>query len=133
VSGELDRVRAEVAADRGHPAGAVSFLDASILERIEAQADALVKLATSRAQRRQEPAGDWLAKARAEKAERQRMLLASFTQTAPQPRDEAGRFVSTGFDGGARQPIPPVGDPVREHAEVVSRLAYQSKLGRSDF
>jgi hypothetical protein len=121
----------------------VAFLDATTLEGIEGQADALVKVLGTRDDQprppvpngtvAQESVGDWLARARAAKQERQRALLASFVGRPPQPRNALGQFTSTGFDGGARQPVRPAGDPVREHAQVVAQLAGLSKLGRSGF
>jgi hypothetical protein len=49
----------------------------------------------------------------------------------PQPRDERGRF--TGFDGGARQPVPQSRPPEQEHGELLVKLARLSAIRGGDF
>jgi hypothetical protein len=130
MSAELDRVRREVASGRGLPDGAVGFLDGQTLEQIEAQADGLAKV-LDRPRQVPPAAPDPITVARAAKTERKRSLVASLAGRPAHRRGRAGRFTS-GFDGGARQPIPTPSDPVRDHAELVAQLAYRSKLGGSD-
>jgi hypothetical protein len=133
LSEGLDQIRSEVAADRGLPADAVSFMTGGTLAEVEASADALVHLlGTSHDEPAQEPTTDPFATARAAKAERQRALLAAFTGRSEPTRDAAGRYARSGFDGGARSPIPSRADPRHEHDELIVRLAARSKLGRSD-
>ena len=51
-------------------------------------------------------------------------------QPRPQPRDEHGRWASTGspsFDGGALQPVPTPIDPAQEHDKLITGLAAVSR------
>lgn len=131
--GPLDQLKAELVQDRGLPDGAVSFLSGSSVAELEASADALIKVLGSHVQPAPEASANPFTTARAAKAERQRALLAAFIGRSGQPRDAGERYARSGFDGGARQPVPAPRDAEREHSELVSLLAYQSKLGHGDF
>jgi hypothetical protein len=58
----------------------------------------------------------------------QATLAALFSGRTAQPRDEAGRFTSSGFDGGARQPLPVRRDPEREHGQLVAQLVSLRRI-----
>jgi hypothetical protein len=125
MSTELDALRGEVAAAHGLPAGAAGFLTATSLEGLERQAAGLKALTPPS----QEPvsAPDPITVALATKTERKTAALAIFTGRPPQPRDQAGRFTSSGFDGGARQPLPAPRDAMAEHGQWVAALARASR------
>jgi len=138
VTDGLDEVRADLAAARGLPPAAISFLTGSTAEEVEAQADRLAELLVDReaGQAEPEPPVGFFEQAFAAKAARKREVVALFTgrpQAQSQPRDEHGRFVARvgAFDGGARQPAPIRRSPEEEHGEVITQLARLSRLGGS--
>ena len=133
---KLDELRREVAADHGLPAAALPFITAATLQEIEAQAGTLARLrgTTSSEQESKQaaPLADLFSNAAAEKARRQRALVAALHGRPSQPRDGRGRF-STGFDGGARQPVPAPRDPERDHSELLGQIVGLSRVFRDGF
>ena len=127
MSDDLNWLRREVAAERGLPAEAVSFLTGTSVEQVEASADALAQLVGRSDLREQEPAdplAGLFANGGAEKARRQRALLQTLHGLPPQQRDEGGRFSGGGFDGGARQTAPEMVPPETAHDDLLlDRLA----------
>jgi hypothetical protein len=132
MSTSLDAVRHEVAAARGLDAQAARFVHGETVEELEDSADRLASLLNREPTQARAAVPDLFSTATKEKAARNDALVAMFSGRQPQQRDEAGRYAS-GFDGGARRPLPAPGDPEREHGELVNRLAADSKLGRSGF
>jgi hypothetical protein len=102
-------VRALIAREYGLDSEAAGLLTGETLAEVEASAAALSKLLGEQreARREQTLAPDFFTGAAAAKAERKQTLLEAITGRAPQPRDERGRFASSGFDGGARQTVAP--------------------------
>jgi hypothetical protein len=136
VTDGLDQLRADLAAARGLPPAAISFLTGSTAEEVEAQADQLAELfATKTEPAEPEPPMDILTGGRVEKTRRQAALVALLTGRPQQPvaRDERGRFAAKpfSFDGGARQPVPIRRPPEEEHGETIVQLARLSRLGGS--
>ena len=100
MTDELAELRADLAAARGLPPAAISFLTGSTAEEVEAQADRLAELLVDReaGQAEPEPPVGFFEQAFAAKAARKREVVALFTgrpQAQSQPRDEHGRFVSS--------------------------------------
>jgi hypothetical protein len=129
ANAELESLRAEIAAARGLSPHAVGFLDGTTLAEIEAQADELARVIGASGARHEPGAAagaDLFTIAAREKARRKASLAALFSGRTPQPRDESGRF--TGFDGGARQPLPVRSDPEREHGELVAQLVSLRRI-----
>ena len=127
----LDELRADLARERGLPDSAVSFLQGGTVAELEAQADTLGGLlGTTHAQREPEPAPapNLRDVALAEKARRRQELVALVSGRAPQPRDAAGRFATTGFDGGDGASLPVPRDPEADHNATVSQLANLRRL-----
>jgi len=61
-------------------------------------------------------------------------LRSRLTDTEQEPEHiftGAAPFKSGGFDGGARQPVPPRKDPEREHAELLGHLVAAARMYRS--
>jgi hypothetical protein len=107
------KLRETIAAHHRLDRRAAGLLVGSTIEELEASAVKLAKLIEER-EDEEPPAvstatSDLFAGARARKAERQQALVNAITGRAAQSRDERGRFVSTGFDGGARQSVPTPG------------------------
>jgi hypothetical protein len=100
-----DDLRELVASEHGLSPEAASLLTGSTLAELEQSAAELSKLIGERdegpaASRARDP----FTAAAEIKAERKQTLMAALTGRAgEQPRDERGRFASTGFDGGARR------------------------------
>jgi hypothetical protein len=109
-----DELRLVVAREHGLDEGAARFLHGETVAEIEESAIALAKL-LDREPHTQEPtreqglgrgAPDLFNAAATAKAERKRSFLAALTGRGRQPRNpETGRWTTTGFDGGARQPV----------------------------
>ena len=120
-------LRQLVAAEHGLLQGAESFLRGDTLAEVEASAVQLKKLLGTQHEHNteapvvdeQETAPNLYAAAATGKAERQRALVNLLTGRAPQPRDERGRFTTGGFDGGARQRLPP---PPESHGSWLTRI-----------
>ena len=122
----LDQFRAEAVAARGLDPSAVSFVTGTTLAEIEQSADDLARLIRQREQadadEREQPASDLFTRAAADKQRRRSELLDALTgrpQPEPRPRDEQGRFVSGGFDGGSRTSPP---SPAPSHDQTLSEL-----------
>jgi hypothetical protein len=134
VSEPGQALRELVAREHGLPEEAASFLTGGTLEEIEISAGALLALLSSRPEpAKPEPPTNIFAAAAAEKQARQRALVEMLHGKPSPSRDERGRFVSAGFDGGARQSVPAHESPERAHGKLVAELARLSAIGRSDF
>jgi hypothetical protein len=121
-------LRRAIAAEHGLDPKAAPLLVGESIEELEASAAALARLIGERREepeREPAPAPDVFGAARRAKDAKRRALLDALGGRAPQPRDEQGRF--TGFDGGARQPMPTRRPPELEHNELVVRLAALSR------
>jgi hypothetical protein len=131
---DLDQLRAEAAAARGLDPAAAQFLTGATLAEIEQAADDLARVI---GQHEQADAGqsvqfgsDFFSRAAADKQRRRREFLGALTGRPRQERDEQGRFVSGGFDGGARK-SPPA--PMPTHDQTLGEL-FRTKaadVGRS--
>lgn len=118
-----DELRLDIARAHGLPDDATLFLTATTLDTLEHQAAALAKIiGTSNVEEQPAPATNPFTQGPAGKAARQRNLLAALHAPPPQERDERGRFTS-GFDGGARQPVPTPRDPEADHNALLAHLA----------
>lgn len=130
---ELQALRLEIGAGYGLNERESAFLTGVSFQEIEASAQALAGLVASHGRRdeQQSPTPNVLEVALAEKAERKRRLAALFTGRSVQARDATtGRFVSGGFDGGARRAaLPPPRNAEREHVQTLSTLISRSRLG----
>jgi hypothetical protein len=119
----LDRFRAGAVAARGLDPAAAQFLTGTTITDIEQSADDLASVIRQREQadadEREQPASDFFTRAAADKERRRSELLDALTGRSRQERDEQGRFVSAGFDGGARR-SPPAATPT--HDETLSML-----------
>jgi hypothetical protein len=122
----LDRLRAEAVAARGLDPAAASFVTGTTLAEIEQSADDLARLIRQREQlaaddlaQREQPASDLFTRAAADKQRRRRQLLGALTGRPRPGRDEQGRFVKGGFDGGARESPPP---PTPTHDQTLAWL-----------
>jgi hypothetical protein len=108
MSGPAAELRRAVADAHGLPEGSEAFLRGETVEQVEESAVEFMRLLEERREQEPKPAPDFFAAAAAAKAERQRALVDVITGRGSQPRDERGRFAgSSGFDGGAREPLPP--------------------------
>jgi hypothetical protein len=126
VGAELRRT---IAAEHGLDEQAAALLTGESVAELERSASALAQLlAERREQPESESARDFFAEARRAKDAKKRALVDALTGRASQPRDERGRF--TGFDGGARQPIPTRRPPEQEHDELVGKLMSLSRTFR---
>ena len=130
----LDRFRAEAVAARGLDPAAASFVTGATLADIEQSADDLARLIRQREQadadERGQPGSDFFTRAAADKQRRRSELLDALTGRPRPERDEQGRFVSAGFDGGSRTPPP---SPAPSHDQTLSEL-FRTKaadVGRS--
>jgi hypothetical protein len=130
----LDQLRAEAVAARGLDPGAASFVTGTTIAEIEQSADDLASVIRQREQadadEREQPGSDLFTRAAADKQRRRSELLDALTGRPRPERDEQGRFVSGGFDGGSRTPPPP---PAPSHDQTLSEL-FRSKaadVGRS--
>ena len=113
-----DDVKLIMANEHGLDAEHARFLVGTSVDELERSAIRLKQLLGERESEEHEPpfahASALFATAET-KAERKRALRAVITGRAPQPRDERGRFTSSGFDGGAREPAQTPRNPEREH------------------
>lgn len=132
---ELDaELREFVAAEHGLPERAVMFLDGPTVDEVETQAAMLARLLGASGAgepERTQPLADLFANTGAEKARRQRALVeALHGRPGRQPRDERGRYAasSSGFDGGARTPVPVPRSPEEQHNETILQLAWLSRV-----
>jgi hypothetical protein len=116
-----------VAAEYGLSPEAAKFLQGETLEEVEGSAATLVQLLGEHRDEQPAQALDPITAGMRAKAERKAELHALFTGRTPQPRDDQGRFSTSGFDGGARKPVPPPRDPEREHNEMVMQMAALSR------
>jgi hypothetical protein len=127
MSDELDELRREVAAVHGLPPAAASFIAGQTLEELEASAAKLAELIGAAGarpeQERAEPLADVFGNTARRKQEQQRALVEALHGRPQQPRDERGRFASSGFDGGARESVPHRRPPEREHDELIVSLS----------
>jgi hypothetical protein len=139
----LEQLRVEIAQEHGLGRDGAQFLTGTTLQEIETQAAQLRKvLDAGGPQREPEPVAptNLLAELRAERLARKRALAEMLTGRS-QPRDEAGRFVSSAgsvrtgpFDGGARGTPVVASDPLREHDQLVAGLIAARRIfGGSDF
>lgn len=130
--GMSDDPRELVAAEHGLDAQAAAFLSGTTLDELEASASKLAKLIGERESEEPPVARgfDLFASARAAKVDRQQKLAALFCGRLEQARDERGRFVSSGFDGGAQQQ--PVRPEPETHDQTLTRLFHtgEANAGR---
>ena len=101
---DLQQLRREVAEERGLPVAAESFLTGTTLTELAASAELLAELLAAR---EAPPAG-----ARAGKARQQQALIETLHPRPDPPRDQQGRFASTGLMVAPgrprrRRPTPP--------------------------
>ena len=121
MTDELAELRADLAAARGLPPAAISFLTGSTAEEVEAQADQLARLIAARVPEQTPEQTNSLMAALAPgvKQARQRALVQALHGRPSPPRDERGRYAAgskaISFDGGARTPAPLKGPPEQEH------------------
>ena len=122
----LDQFRAEAVAARGLDPAAASFVTGATITDIEQSAADLARLIRQREQadaddlaQREQPGSDFFARAVADKQRRRSELLGALTGRPRQERDEQGRFVSGGFDGGSRTSPP---SPAPSHDQTLSEL-----------
>ena len=125
----LDKLRAEAVDARGLDPAAARLLTGTTVDEIERSADELARLIGERAEtgEREQPGSDLFARAAADKERRRSDLLGALSgrprQPEPVARDDQGRFVSSGFDGGSRTPPP---SPPPSHEQTLSEL-FQTK------
>jgi hypothetical protein len=116
VTDDLQQVRVKVAEAHGLPARAASLLDGETVEELETQAGKLATLVGMHGGPGREEPTDVFSVGRREKERRCRELHDALTgRHGRQSRDDRGRFVGSGFDGGARSPVsadPPTGGDV---------------------
>jgi hypothetical protein len=126
-SADLEALRRLAATEHGLPPEATGFLTGSTLTELDESAAALAKLlGESRdPEPTAAPAGPFADMA-GDRARRKAELAAIFTGR-PKPRDERGRFKSTGWDGGARTPVPIHPSPEQAHNELVLQMARISQ------
>ena len=131
MNDELAELRQEIATSRGLPPSAGSLLTGTTLAELEQCADELAQFVARDDVGDQEPEPetfqDVISASLAGRAQ-QAALIRALHGCAGPPRDAAGRFVSTGFDGGARTPFPIRQDPVREHGELIAQMASLSRM-----
>jgi hypothetical protein len=136
---DLDEVRAAICRAHELPDQVASLLQGESIDELETSAARLAELLAAREPEPEpepepaDPLAAALANRGAAKRQRQRQLMAALHGQPTQPRDDQGRFVSGGFGGGARRPVPEPKSPEQAHDEVVLQLAQLSKLGRSQF
>jgi hypothetical protein len=133
VTGSLEALKREVAVQRGLGVDAARFLSGEALDQIEQSAAELSALVEMHGRQQPEPAQvDPITAALASKAQQKRALAETILGRPQQARDERGRYTSrtVSFDGGARgSTVQPPRDVVREHDEVIGRLARIRALG----
>jgi hypothetical protein len=132
-----DALRNAIAEAYGLPEQAVKFLEGTTVEEVEQSAVALADLLATSAD--VSPMGDIevdpITASLQSKQQRQAARTAAILGPSAQPRDSEGRYTErvADFHGGARQSVPAVPDPVREHGKLVSALAQLRQLGGSGF
>jgi hypothetical protein len=124
----VDALRGEVATQHGLDPRAASLLSGETVQELEENATELAHFVHTHA-RDEEPVVevDPIGTALAGKAERKRQLAATILRPPLPSRDEQRRFAKSGFDGGARLPVPEPSDPLRDHDEFVGELARVSR------
>jgi hypothetical protein len=127
-----DDLRSAIALAHGLDQDAATFLTGETIEQLEQSADQLARLVETHHQESEPaPQVDPITAALQDKARRKRELADTIIGRPRQPRDEHGRYASTGFDGGARASLPRPKDPEAEHGRVVLQLARMRALGGS--
>ena len=117
-------LRRLIAAEHGLDEKATSFLTGSTFTELERSAVAFARLIGQH--REEEPPRDFFTAAEAAKAARKRALADALIGRPSRPTPaEPGR--PSGFDGGARRPIPTRRPPEQEHNELVLKLASVSR------
>jgi hypothetical protein len=139
---ELAELHAAVAERQGLGPEAARLLSGATVAEAEASAAALQRFLADHGERdrsarlRADPLRAALADPAGAKA-RRRLELHEVLSGRVRQRDELGRFSAKptrgGFDGGARQPVPPVRDPEQEHNQLVAELGRLSGMFRRGF
>lgn len=133
----LDHLRVEAVEARGLDPAAARLVTGTTLADIEQSADDLAGLIRQYEQadaddpaQGEQPGSDFFSRAAADKVRRQGELLGALTGQPRQERDEQGRFVSGGFDGGSRT-SPPLPGPT--HDQTLGELfrTRAADVGRS--
>jgi hypothetical protein len=132
---ERDELKAVIAAQHGLDREASRLLQGTSIEELEQSAIALAKLLGKDAE--PDPVADsppdLFADAAEMKAARQAALASALTGPSQgRARDAQGRFAATGtgFDGGAREPMPARRSPEAEHGQLIGQMAAISRTFR---